>query len=220
MGLWCLLRCCAAKGLDAGLDGHNDHQHVYYQGKPVSPRAFDKRPADDDGSDAEGLQEHLDLAIDYGAKVDASGFGDVPHRLDNNLAGKEDNGRAPANEMQCGLGPSEAGQPGLGDNGKAEERSADENLIGQGIDGSSKLTGHVEFSGDVAIDNIRQSGDDKEDEGPQQQGGGFFLSSPWRMQNDAQKNQGQYQSADRQGIWNMPNDAFLCFIVHIHRGRL
>ena len=89
----------AGQRLDAGEDGCEHHQSVSDDGKPVAPWTGHVGPADDDGSDAEGLKEHFKLAGPDGAELDATGFGDMPQCLDDDLAGKDNHGCCPADDV-------------------------------------------------------------------------------------------------------------------------
>ena len=54
--------------MDSAQDGGEDHEGVGDEGEPVAPGVFDIGPAHDDGADAEGLQEHFQLAGPDGAR--------------------------------------------------------------------------------------------------------------------------------------------------------
>ena len=100
---------------------------------------------------------------------------------------------------------------------KTEKRSADEKFVGQRIHGSSEFAGGFKFTGQVAVDNVGQTGDDEQDERAQQQLGGLFLACLWRIHNQAQKDQRQNQPPDCQGVRDMLHDAFALFFRHSRR---
>ena len=203
------------QGLDAALDGGEDHEGVHDQREPVAPGAFDVGPADDNGADAEGLEEHFELAGPDGAELHAAALGDVPKRLDDDLTGEDYNRRAPADDVHRHFRKFETEHLRLVDPGKTEKCPADEELVGQRIDGAAEFAGHFELAGQVAVDDVGQPGDDEQDERAQQQVGRFRLGpGSAGMDDHPQKDHRQDQPPDCQGVGNMLYDAFVLFFRH------
>ncbi len=187
-------------GAYAGNDGYREHYGDSNGCEPVPPRcSLYVCHFYNDGTDGERLEEHFQLSREYCCEADASGLSDVAEDGNVDFAQNQDGGDGPEND--CVGSAGEAEQLRLAYYCKADESSAHEDFVCDGVDHSAELACYFQLSCYRSVDDVGEAGDHEEDERDVEEERLIFDSAG--EEEHCEENDGEYEPAKGQNVRNL-----------------